>query len=216
MTYLTPFTLSKASSLQDILAANKKSIASINPQILKLSGKGQSPHTLWIGCSDSRVNECTTLGCVPGEIFTVRNVANVVTYDDPAAQSAIQFAIESLKVSRIIVCGHTDCGGIRGTLANRKSGGPLDNWLLPIRETRYQHRDELEALESEKERITRLSELNVLHSVDTVRKHPSFVKAHKEKKVEVYGIIYDVETGYIRELPTIERDGISEVFELTS
>ncbi|QPG75880.1 hypothetical protein FOA43_003266 [Brettanomyces nanus] len=202
-----PFTLSKESTLKEILAANKASTESLKtskPEILEIAAKGQSPHTLWIGCSDSRVNECTTLGCFPGEVFTLRNIANVVTAGDLSCMSAIQFAIESLKVKRVVVCGHTDCGGVWGSLADRKSGGPLDSWLLPIREIRYEHLEELNKIGSDQERNRKLSELNVLHSVDVIRKHPSFVKAHRDDKVEVYGVIYDVKTGLIRELVSPE------------
>ncbi len=198
-----PFTLSKSSTIEDFEAANKASTEQLKvskPEVLELSAKGQTPHTLWIGCSDSRVNECTATGCVPGEIFTVRNIGNVVTNGDLACISAIQFAIESLKVKRVVVCGHTDCGGMWGALSTNKSNGPLDNWLLPVRNVRLEHLDELKATPDGPERNAKLSELNVLHSVEMVRRHPSFVKAHEQSGVEVYGLLYDVKTGYLKQV----------------
>ncbi len=214
-----PFTLSKSSTIEDFEAANKASTDRLKvskPEILEISGKGQSPHTLWIGCSDSRVNECTALGCVPGEIFTVRNIGNVVTTGDLACISAIQFAIESLKVKRVVVCGHTDCGGMWGALSSNKANGPLDNWLLPVRNVRLEHLDELDAITDGPQKNAKLSELNVLHSVEMVRRHPSFVKAHKECGVEVYGLLYDVKTGYLKQVSSagVAVRKIEEVFDL--
>lgn len=216
----SPFRLNKQSTLTDILAANKSStnaINSLHPEIIKLAGQGQSPHTLWIGCSDSRVNECTALGCLPGEVFTVRNIGNVVTTGDLACMSAIQFAIESLKVSRIIICGHTDCGGMWGALKNQKSAGPLDSWLLPVREIRYENLDLLKAQPSDYDRNTALSKLNVLHSVDMVEKHPSFVEAHRKRNLQVYGVLYDVKTGYMKQISNLKGEDdkkIEHVFDL--
>ena len=77
----------------------------------------QRPRTLLIGCSDSRVDPALLLGSAPGEIFTVRNVANLVprnenTVGNHGVSAAIQFAVDSLLVERVIVLGHSSCGGI--------------------------------------------------------------------------------------------------------
>ncbi len=88
--------------------------------------RGQHPGTLLIGCSDSRVDPGLLLGCRPGDLFTVRNVANLVPRCDAdpcgagsvhGVSAAIQFAVEQLKVARIIVMGHAGCGGIRALMA---------------------------------------------------------------------------------------------------
>lgn len=85
---------------------------------------GQHPQTLLIGCSDSRVDPGLLLGSDPGDLFTVRNVANLVppctemeTGRLHGVSAAIQFAVEQLRVARIIVMGHSGCGGIRALLA---------------------------------------------------------------------------------------------------
>ena len=82
---------------------------------------GQHPSTLLIGCCDSRVDPAMLLGCDPGDIFTVRNVANLVPPADRdqghhGVLAAIQFAVDQLKVGRIIVLGHAHCGGIRALM----------------------------------------------------------------------------------------------------
>ncbi|KAJ7439584.1 carbonate dehydratase, partial [Mycena galericulata] len=74
--------------------------------------KEQNPKVLWIGCVDSRVPETTICDCTLGDILTHRNIANIVTPDDDSAHSAIQFALDGLKVQDIVVVGHSRCGGV--------------------------------------------------------------------------------------------------------
>lgn len=99
---------------------------------------GQQPRTLLIGCCDSRVDPALLLGCDPGDIFTVRNVANLVPpYGGGAAHqgvlAGIQFAVEQLQVGRIIVLGHSQCGGIRVLVEQNVStddeAGVIGRWL---------------------------------------------------------------------------------------
>lgn len=98
-------------------AKNKK-----NSLYKKLVREGQSPKTMVIACSDSRVDPSIILGSEPGELFVVRNVANLVPpYDnDPkhhGTSAALEFAVQTLGVNHIIVLGHSHCGGIRALLA---------------------------------------------------------------------------------------------------
>ena len=94
------------------------------PELFDALRTGQHPQTLLIGCSDARVDPGLLLGCDPGELFTVRNVANLVPPCGDGGSgrlhgvsAAIQFAVEQLHVARIIVMGHAGCGGIRALLA---------------------------------------------------------------------------------------------------
>ena len=90
--------------------------------------------TLLIGCCDSRVDPAMLLGCDPGDIFTVRNVANLVPPADRdqghhGVLAAIQFAVDQLKVGRIIVLGHAHCGGIRADGRRRRRADYLNRWM---------------------------------------------------------------------------------------
>ncbi|RQW29680.1 carbonic anhydrase [Rhodobacteraceae bacterium CH30] len=98
--------------------------------------QGQHPSTLLIGCSDSRVDPAQLLGCDPGDIFTIRNVANLVPPCGAAkshhgVSAAIQFAVAQLKVSRIIVLGHAQCGGIRALVEQRLDNGDAQDFIGP-------------------------------------------------------------------------------------
>lgn len=108
------------------------------PSLYSLLRNRQQPRTLLIGCCDSRVDPALLLGCDPGDIFTVRNVANLVPpYGGGAAHqgvlAAIQFAVEQLQVGRIIVLGHSQCGGIRALVEEDFStddeAGVIGRWL---------------------------------------------------------------------------------------
>src|SRR6266516_5238448 len=132
----------------------------------RLSGQ-QAPRYLWIGCSDSRVPANQIVGLRPGEMFVHRNVANVVVHADLNCLSAIQFAVEVLRVEHIIVCGHYGCGGVLAALQNNQLG-LIDNWLRHVQDVRAKHRSQIDSLATEQEQHARLCELNVIEQVANV------------------------------------------------
>src|ERR671932_591675 len=98
----------------------------------------QSPNYLWIGCADSRVPANEITGLMPGEMFVHRNVANLVVHTALNCLSVIQFAVDVLRVSHIIVCGHYGCGGVLAALRDDKLG-LIDNWLRHVQEVKRAH-----------------------------------------------------------------------------
>lgn len=213
-----PFTLLRESTMQDFFANNKYFVDSVHHnhsyEVFDLNAMGQSPHTLWLGCSDSRAGELC-LACLPGEIFTHRNIANVVNANDISLQGVIQFAVDVLKVRKIIVCGHTDCGGVWASLSNKRIGGVLDLWLNPIRHIRAANTEIMDKLkDNPKERAKKLAELNVIASVLALKRHPSALNALKKGEIEVWGMMYDVGTGYLSEVE-IPADEFEDLFHVS-
>src|ERR671928_1693677 len=91
-----------------------------DPEFFSRLSRQQRPRYLWIGCSDSRVPANEIVDLAPGELFVHRNVANVVVHGDLNCLSVMQFAIDLLGVEHIIVCGHSNCGGVRSALEDRR------------------------------------------------------------------------------------------------
>ena len=127
----------------------------------------QTPDILWIGCSDSRVPANEITGLDPGEVFVHRNIANVVPRADVNCTSVVQYAVETLKVRHILVCGHYGCGGVQAAMGPLLED-PLEFWVEHIRRIRLEHLDELKALPDDAARWHRLCELNVLTQVGNV------------------------------------------------
>jgi len=96
-----------------ILDNNKQWVESqlaVDENYFKDLSQGQNPPLLWIGCSDSRVPANEIIGAKPGEVFVHRNIANMVIHSDMKFLSVLYYAVNVLKVIRLIVCGHYVCG----------------------------------------------------------------------------------------------------------
>jgi len=171
-----------------------------DPAFFRKLAEQQAPDYLWIGCSDSRVPANQIVGLDPGEVFVHRNVGNLVLHADINCMSAVQFAVDVLKVEHIIVCGHYGCGGVRAAM-NDDRLGLVDFWIRHIRDVARRHRDELMALQDEGRRWARLCELNVLEQVAHVC-HSSVVQDAwaRDQTLAVHGWIYDVADGRLRDL----------------
>jgi carbonic anhydrase len=161
--------------------------------------KQQTPKYMWIGCSDSRVPANQITGLDPGEVFVHRNVANIVVHSDLNALSAIQFAVEMLKVEHIMVVGHYGCGGVLAALHGRRIG-LADNWIRHIQDVRDRHRSLLESL-PEKRRPDALVDLNVIEQVVNVCVSTVMVDAWATgQKVSIHGWAFGVHDGLLQDL----------------
>lgn len=200
------------SNISELIKGNREwaeEIKRTNPDFFETLSKGQSPEYLWIGCSDSRVPANQVCGLVPGEVFVHRNVANVVSLTDLNCLSVLQFAVEVLKVKKIIICGHYACGGVE-TVVRDKSYGLIDNWLTSIREVKEQNKKFIEETlahlkDNEKEymkkKVDMMCELNALHQALNLCK-TTVVKNAWAKGLEftVHAAIYGVADGKLYEI----------------
>ena len=173
---------------------------SIDTDFFRRLERQQAPEYLWIGCSDSRVPANQILGLLPGEIFVHRNVANVVVHSDLNCLSVIQFAVEVLKISHIIVCGHYGCGGVAAAMRDDKLG-LIDNWLRHVQDVRNRNRDELARLKDEHARMLRLCELNVLSQAINVAETTLLQDAWgRGQEIAIHSLIYGLENGILHQL----------------
>lgn len=171
-----------------------------DPEFFQNLAKGQRPTYMWIGCSDSRVPANEIVDLPPGEVFVHRNVANLVLHTDLNVLSAIQYAVDELRVQHIIVCGHYGCGGVRAA-ADTKRLGLIDNWLMEIKDLHQRHRTELLALPSDDARTDRLCELNVAQQVARVCHTPIVQTAwHRGQELHVHGWIYNLGDGLLKDM----------------
>ncbi|KAF0241894.1 MAG: carbonic anhydrase [Chitinophagaceae bacterium] len=158
----------------------------------------QSPEFLWIGCSDSRVPANEITGTQPGEIFVHRNIANMVVNTDLNLLSVLQYAVETLHVKHIIVCGHYGCGGVKAAMTNHNMG-IINKWLRNIKDVHRFHREEVDAIEDENQQLNRMIELNVIEQVMNLAKTSIIQKAWKEEnRPDIHGWVYDLHDGIIK------------------
>ncbi len=197
-------TRAEAKSLPACLFAGNeewaKEMVASDPQFFDKLAQGQDPNYLFIGCSDSRVPAAQILGLKAGELFVHRNIANVVCNNDANIEAVIEYAVSHLMVEHIIICGHTDCGGVKAALSPHDHG-TLTGWLSDIRNTICDHRDELAKITNENEKVTRVVELNVMEQCHNLMKLRTVQLSWKKTGIpNIQGIIFDVATGKIRDL----------------
>ena len=175
-------------------------IKSKDPQFFEKLARQQRPEYLWIGCADSRVPANQIVGLLPGELFVHRNVANLVVHTDLNCLSAIQYAVDVLKVKHIIVCGHYGCGGVATAISERPSG-LIDNWLLHVKDMYYRNQSAFVDCADDSERINRLCEMNVIEQVNNVC-HTSILQAawQRGQDLQVHGWIYSIADGLLKDL----------------
>ena len=156
------------------------------------------------------------MGVEPGEVFVHRNIANMVISIDLNVMSVMNYAVNHLKVKRIIVCGHYACGGVKAAMQSADLG-ILNPWLRNIRDVYRTHRKELNAIENEDARYDRLVELNVQEQCVNLIKTADVQKAIRERDLTVHGWVFDVHTGKLIDLkidfPAILKD-IMEIYHL--
>jgi len=189
-------------SLTDLLEGNRqwRSLqAAEDAEFFVRHAQGQRPPFLYIGCADSRVPPTTITNTGPGDLFVTRNIANLVRADDVAIQSTLEYAIDVLEVEHVLVCGHTECGGVMAALAPQPPAGALGAWIAPLRALALDRRHELDGLEH-RARIDRLVRLNVEAQVSALERHPLVQRARERRNLQIHGSVYDLSAGQVQPL----------------
>ncbi|HSP35717.1 MAG TPA: carbonic anhydrase [Thermoanaerobaculia bacterium] len=175
-------------------------ITSSDPHFFERLSAIQRPEYLWIGCSDSRVPASHIVGLDPGEMFVHRNIANIVVPTDPNCMAVLEFAINTLEVDHVIVCGHYNCGGVRAALEGNASGF-VGEWLTPLVQFSRRKPELLDETEAFDSRWAKLCEMNVMKQVETLTRTDVVRNAWKMKRrVTLHGWIYSLRDGLLRDL----------------
>ncbi|EJF80082.1 hypothetical protein MCO_00299 [Bartonella sp. DB5-6] len=176
----------------------------------QLALEGQKPEVLVIACCDSRAVPETVFDTKPGEIFTIRNVANLVPPFSPdnqyhATSAALEYAVQLLEVKHIVVFGHAHCGGIstalKGTCKSLSSNDFIGQWISLLAPTAQEvvGNKSLSVLEQQ----TALEQLSIRHSLKNLETFP-WIKARKDQGIlTLHGVWFDISSG---ELWNIEQE----------
>ncbi|KAB0677585.1 carbonic anhydrase [Aureimonas leprariae] len=167
-----------------------------------LAHEGQAPETLMIACCDSRAAPETIFDAAPGELFVIRNVANLVPPYQPdsdfhGTSAAIEFAVVGLGVRNIVILGHGRCGGIKAALA--KDDEPLSEadfigrWMSLVDEPAHGVKT-MEHMTAG-ERQTALERISIRYSVANLRTFPYVAEREGRGELSIYGAWFDISTG---------------------
>lgn len=167
-----------------------------------LARDGQTPETMVIACCDSRAAPETIFDCGPGELFVVRNVANLVPPYAPdgghhSTSAALEFAVQSLKVKHIVVLGHGRCGGIKAALdpsAEPLSPGDfIGKWMsmvAPVAELVSGN-----SMMTSGERQTALERISIRYSIANLRTFPCVEILERKERLTIHGAWFDISSG---------------------
>ena len=167
-----------------------------DPEYFKKMDKGQQPKILWIGCADSRVDPSEILDMRPGSIFVQRNVANQINLDDPNVMSVIEYSVIHLKVDYIVVCGHSNCGGVNASCGDMSGlETNIQKFLKPL----HEHFKQVE-----KDTGLKGQEMKSKMYLENVKKQVanlvsvSFIKdAMKNRNLKVFPMIFRLDSGLL-------------------
>ncbi len=178
-----------------------------NPRYFERYLHQQKPHSLWIGCSDSRVPAEVLTGADPGELFVHRNIANMVLTDDDNFMSVLQYALEYLEVKRVVLCGHYGCGGVQAAVALPESplaqeNSPLSRRIAALRVALAEGLKAFHAAgEADASRHNQLVEANVLAQFAHLAASEPVRRAWRNGvELDLFGCVYDLQSGHLKEL----------------
>lgn len=168
--------------------------------------QGQNPKTLIIGCSDSRVDPALISSASPGELFIVRNVANLVPPYESATNgfhgisAAIEFAVVNLKVENVVILGHRQCGGIRALMSGQteQKDSFIGQWMKIAQNAKVKVLKDHPGAEFDMQ--CRSCEMEaIVSSIENIKTFPFVTQAIQEREMRVLGIYFDLEQGSLYE-----------------
>ena len=181
-----------------------------------LENNGQKPKAMIVSCCDSRVDANQIFAANPGDFFIHRNVANLIPdlntkNENHEIISSIDFAILTLKISRIIILGHSSCGGIEYAFNkfsdenNNEGDSSLNKWIQPVKSS-Y---DKVDKNQSKVDVIKSIEKESIINSIKNLKNYKKIDKLILENKLQIHGLYFEISTGKIT-----QYDESSKKFEL--
>lgn len=167
--------------------------------LLKLAQEGQSPKIAIVSCCDSRVDPSIILDCAPGDLFVIRNVANLVPPCESSdsfhgTSAALEFAVNGLEVESIIILGHTQCGGIEALIDNPPSSLPksfISTWMKQLESVRNDILDD-DKFVSQEQRYHACEQLGISQSLNNLISFPWIRSRVNVGQLKLHGWYYDL------------------------
>lgn len=171
-----------------------------NRELFESLATGQQPEVLFITCADSRIDPSLITQTLPGELFICRNAGNVVPPHSNATggmTASIEFAVAALGVKHVVVCGHTDCGAMKGALNPElvKSLPHVSNWLSHCAAAQAKVKARHQVVSNE--HLNEMTEENVLLQLKHLETHPSVAAKLATGSIELHGWVYDIGKGEV-------------------
>ena len=173
---------------------------------------GQSPEVLFITCADSRIDPNLVTQTEPGELFIIRNAGNIVPPHAKVAggvTASIEYAVAVLGIKHIVVCGHSDCGAMKGALNTAALADlpHVQNWLDHSRAAvEIVKAKQGQATISELDQVTKQ---NVLLQLDHLRTHPAVASRLGTGEVDMHGWVYNIEHGTVAAYDETQQEFVS-------
>jgi carbonic anhydrase len=175
-----------------------------NLALFRRLAKIRSPRALFITCADSRVVPALITQSRPGDLFVERNPGNIVPVYDrrtSGVAASVEYAVEVLKVEHVVVCGHSDCGAVKGILHPGKLAPvpAVRRWLTYGNRSRQMLRRRARGV-PERRQLELLTQLNVIVQIEHLRTHPCVVRRLRQGALALHGWVYDIREGEILQL----------------
>jgi carbonic anhydrase len=187
----------------------QETVVPANRSLFKQLASGQRPEVLVVGCADSRLSLDMITQSSPGDMFVCRNAGNIIPprYEADAVSATIEFAVSALKIKHIVICGHSDCGAMKGLLHPETLTQMPDvtSWLRHAEGAR-RAMDALHPGATEKEALTAITRLNVRLQMEHLETHPHVFAQLRNGNLKLHGWVFQIETGDIDAWDPIESD----------
>ncbi|WP_353073356.1 carbonic anhydrase [Tunturiibacter gelidiferens] len=198
--------------LEELKAGIRKFRTDVYPEnkdtYVKAASEPQKPHALIVTCADSRIDPELITQSQPGDIFVTRNVGNLVpAYGEMlgGVSAVIEYAVSALKVQHVVICGHSDCGAMKGLLhpEGLEKLPTVKSWLTNAQAALSVANSLASKDDRQSDLLRQLTEENVLLQLQHLRTHPSVAGAMAREELTISGWVYDIGKGEVR----ISEDG---------